>query len=83
MYYVYVIKNGGGELYYGYTLDLKKRLAQHKRGENVSTKGCEWTLVYYEAFRSEEDARERERKLKLHGQAKRWLRERIERSLEV
>jgi putative endonuclease len=83
VYYVYVLKSGAGEIYYGYTSDLKKRLAQHKRGENISTKGREWTLVYYEAFRSEEDARGRERKLKLHGQAKRWLRERIERSLEV
>jgi len=33
--------------------------------------------------RSEGDARERERQLKRHGQAKRWLRERIKRSLEV
>ena len=83
MYCVYVLKSGAGEIYYGFTSDLEKRLAQHKRGENVSTKGREWILIYYEAFRSEEDARERERKLKLHGQAKRWLRERIERSLKV
>ena len=83
MYYVYVLKSRAGAIYYGFTLDLKKRLAQHRRGENVSTKGREWALVYYEAFRSEEDARERERKLKRHGQAKRWLWERIERSLEV
>ena len=83
MYYVYVLKSKAGEVYYGFTSDLKKRLAQHKGGENVFTKGTEWTLVYYEAFRSEQDARERERQLKCHGQAKRWLRERIERSLEV
>jgi hypothetical protein len=40
-------------------------------------------LFTYEAFRFEDDARERERQLKRHGQAKRWFRERIERSLEV
>jgi predicted GIY-YIG superfamily endonuclease len=83
VYYVYVIKSGAGEIYYGFTSDLKKRLAQDKRGENISTKGCEWTLVYYETFKCEGDARERECQLKRHGQAKRWLRERIERSLEV
>jgi putative endonuclease len=83
VYYVYVLKSRAGEIYYGFTADLKKRLAQHKRGENIYTKGREWTFVYYEAFRCEGDARERERQLKRHGQAKRWLRERIERSLEV
>jgi putative endonuclease len=83
VYYVYVLKSGAGQIYYGFASDLRKRLAQHDRGDNVSTRGREWRLVYYEAFRSEEDARERERTLKRHGQAKRWLRERIERSLEV
>lgn len=77
MYYVYVLENTDRELYFGSTNDLRRRLSEHTRGQSTSTRGKAWTLVYYEAYRSEEDARGRESRLKLHGQAKRQLKDRI------
>ena len=76
-YYFYVLKNkyGNNKLYYGYTTDLRRRLDEHKRKSD-----CE--LVYYEAFRSQKDAQKRERQIKDSGQARRWLKERIENSLK-
>ena len=74
MYYVYVIRNQRTrEIYIGYTRDLKTRLRQHGK------KNPE--LVYYEAYRSEQDARRREQKLKRRGQSVRRLKELIAESL--
>jgi putative endonuclease len=73
MYYVYLLKNNKfGTTYIGYTNDLKRRLKEHvaKIPE----------LVYYEAFKSEKDARKRERMLK-QGQTVRRLKERLFESL--
>ena len=79
MYYVYVIvSKDADDVYIGYTEDLKKRIQAHNREKNTSTKGKRWKLAYYEAFCSKADAYDREQKLKDHGQAKRWLFERIE-----
>jgi putative endonuclease len=75
MYYVYVLKNKAPQaLYYGYSNNLKRRLAEHQ------VKGS-WELTYYEAYRSEADARDRERKLKHYAQALTALKLRIKRSL--
>ena len=75
MYYVYVIKGmKTGKLYYGYSNDLKRRLRQH------SQKGL-YELIYYEAYKSEDDARRRERKLKDYGQAITALKSRLKESL--
>ncbi len=75
MYYVYVIKNNKkGMIYIGYTDNLKRRLKEHK--DKIPE------LMYYEAYRNELDAREREGKLKQRGQAVRHLKKRIKRSLE-
>ena len=75
MYYVYVLKNKGTQaLYYGYSNNLKRRLTEHQ------AKGS-WKLVYYEAYGSEADARDRERKLKHYAQALTALKQRIKRSL--
>jgi len=74
MYYVYVLKDRiKGEIYIGYSRDLRRRVKEHKQ------KNPE--LVYYEAYRSEKDARMREMKLKQHGQTKRRLKEKIKNSL--
>ena len=81
MYYVYVIVNEKGSSYTGYTSDLRNRLKAHNEGLNKSTKGHQWELVYYEAYRAETDARQREKNLKNSGQARRWLRERIKDSI--
>ena len=75
MYYVYVIKNKNTqETYIGYTNDLKRRIKEHQ-------KKCP-ELIYYEAYKSRKDARQREKKLKQRGQGIRWLKERIKNSLK-
>lgn len=73
MYYVYIIKNQiKRKIYIGYSDDLKRRIKEHKNPE----------LIYYEAYKLEKDARNRERKLKQRGQAIRRLKERLKSSLE-
>lgn len=81
MQYVYVIKNRNGKIYIGYTKNLKQRLKMHNAGANRSTKGNEWELIYYEAYKSGEDAKRREKSLKRSGQAIRWLKDRLRESL--
>ena len=77
MYFVYVLKNERtNEIYYGYTDNLERRIKQHSKSENFK-------LVYYEAYSSELDARERERKLKNYGQSRTHLKSRIKRSLDI
>ena len=77
MYYVYVLQNPkSSELYYGFSSDLRQRIRAHQE----SKKHAGWILVYYEAYRDERDARERERKLKQYGAARGHLRVRIARS---
>ena len=69
MNYVYILKSKvDNELYVGSTNDLKRRLEEHNRGENFSTSWRgPFELVYYEAYKSLEDARERELALNLEG----------------
>ena len=74
MYYVYVIRNKvTKKTYIGFSNDLRRRFGEHKRKTPE--------LLYYEAYKSEKDARDRERKLKQRGQTLRWLKERIKVSL--
>ncbi len=84
MYYVYVLKSlRNGTVYYGYTSDLKRRLAQHNRGESTFTsKHVPLKLIYYEAFTSKIDAQKREAGLKDHGANKCHLKKRIVHSLK-
>ena len=75
MYYVYVLKNRQKEItYIGYTNNLERRLREHREKEPE--------LIYYEAYKSEGDARNRELKLKQRGQSIRHLKNRIKISLE-
>ena len=82
MYYVYVLQSGTGDLYYGSTNNLRRRLSEHTNGESFFTRGKKWNLAYYEAYQAESDARRRESQIKQHGHAKRWLKSRIEDSLQ-
>jgi putative endonuclease len=70
-------------LYIGYTSDLKKRIAEHTAGKTITTK---WMLpiklIYYEAYRSQKDAKQREQMLKQYGAALGHLRKRISKSLQ-
>ena len=85
MFYVYVLKSKkDGKCYIGSTNDLRKRFKDHNSGKVLSTKErYPLTLIYYEAFRSEKDARKREQKLKNYGQGITNLYKRISNSLEI
>ena len=73
-----------GKLYTGYTSDIKKRYQQHLNGEVASTKNRRpLTLVYYQGFLSEDDARKEEIHLKSGSKARNELKLRIRNSLEV
>jgi putative endonuclease len=80
MFYVYVIENELHELYTGSSNDLKRRLHEHQSGKCVATKGHDWVLVYYEAYRVEADARLREQSIKHFGGTRKHLKSRIARS---
>jgi len=83
MYYVYFIENETGKVYVGYTNDLRRRLKEHnsgKGGQYTKNKGP-FELIYYEAYRSKDDAERREDNLKLHMRAYTQLKKRIEKSL--
>ncbi len=73
--WVYAIKSKlNGELYFGSTNDLRKRLKDHNDGKVMSTSRYKpWILLYYEAYKSEKLAKDREKKIKQHGNAKREL----------
>ncbi len=84
MYYVYVLKivsnyqsKNNRKLYIGSTDDLERRLKEHQKRK------WSFALIYYEAFLSERDAREREKQLKYFGKAYQELKKRIENSLSV
>lgn len=84
MFAVYVIQHESTkEIYVGYTKDLKRRLIEHNSGGNKSTlrKSGQWKLIYAEAYRSDNDARLRERRLKNHGSGKQELFKRLKQSL--
>ncbi len=71
MYYMYVLKGHmQRQLYIGSTNDLRRRLDEHAHAKSPYTsKANDWQLVYYEAYKNREDARERERMLKTFGSA--------------
>ena len=77
MFYVYVLIGADGKHYVGYTADLRRRLAEHNQGANPSTCHQQWSLLYYEAYRTEHKARDRERKLKHHGKVYQLLMDRL------
>ena len=64
-HYVYILQAKDDSLYIGYTLDLRKRLLEHNRKLNFSTKfKSPWQLIHYEAYLNKQDARRREKYLK-------------------
>ncbi len=66
MFYVYCLQSlKNDNLYFGYTSDLKRRLVEHNKGFNKSTKPyLPWKIIYYEACTEESDAKRREKYLK-------------------
>ena len=66
-YYVYVIEsiNNAKNLYIGFTYNLRKRIIEHNKGLNFSTKPyAPWKVIFYEAYLNEKDAKRREKYLK-------------------
>ncbi len=86
MFYVYVLKSAKTRfLYIGVTSDLKRRFSEHnseRASREFTQRNKPWSLVYYEAYLSELDAREREAALKKSGANRIHLRKRVKRSLE-
>ena len=66
MYYVYVLLSlKDKKLYIGYTTDLRKRFSEHKQGKVKSTRSRRpLKLIFYEAYKSNEDAKRREQYFK-------------------
>ena len=77
-YYVYILESGKDNGWYtGYTSNLKKRLSEHQAGHTKSIKyQGPWSLIYYEACLSEDDAVAREKYLK-SGMGNRYIRNRL------
>jgi putative endonuclease len=83
MYYVYIIKSiKFKNMYIGQTNNLVKRLAEHNTGKSLYTKKyLPWKLVYFEGYAGQDDAHDREKKLKQFGKVYAQLKRRIKRSL--
>lgn len=80
MYYVYILYSGKDRgLYIGLTTDLRRRIAEHKRGSVSSTRNrLPLKLVHYESFIIKEDAEAREKYLK-SGYGRRQLKDLLKR----
>ncbi len=75
MYCTYIIQHKTTrKIYIGSTNNLKRRIKEHLKKDKP------WILIYYEAYRLEKDAREREQKLKYYGTSLSNLKRRIHES---
>jgi len=85
MYYVYILKSKKDNNFYtGSTNDLKRRFNEHNAGLVFSTKSrVPFEIVYYEAYKSEKDARRREKNLKIRSRAFAQLKTRIKESAQT
>ncbi|MFH1584953.1 MAG: GIY-YIG nuclease family protein [Patescibacteria group bacterium] len=79
-FWVYVLESSKDEnTYTGCTKDLKRRLEEHKRGYNFSTRFRRpFKTIYLEACLNQEDAKQRERYLKATA-GRRYLAQRLRR----
>jgi len=84
MFYTYVMRSKrDGKWYTGTTSDLRERFKQHNAGKVISTKGRGlFEIIYYEACLDKKDAYRREKYLK-SGMGKRYLKNRLKRSLSL
>ena len=73
-FFVYALESSkDGNLYIGFTNNLKRRLEEHKKGLSFSTKfRLPFKLIYFEGCLHEGDARRREKYLKT-TQGRRFL----------
>jgi len=85
MFYMYILKSKKNDsLYFGFTNDLKKRFKEHNQGLSRYTNMYKpYELAYYEAYKSENDARQREINLKHRRNAWNQLKMRIVESIKT
>jgi len=83
-YYTYILRSKRtGNLYTGFSNNLRKRLKEHNKNKVSSTKGRgPFEVVYYEACDNLEDAHARELYLK-SGMGKRYIKNRLKRFLSL
>ena len=79
MYYTYALKSKNRNyIYVGITDNIERRLAQHNKGYNRSTKPyIPFFVFYFETFDSRVEARKREKFLK-NASGKRFLKYKLE-----
>lgn len=63
MYYVYILRSKKDrKLYTGYSDDLQRRFDEHNKGKVFSTRYRKpFDLIYYEAYKNQQDATIREK----------------------
>lgn len=77
MFYVYILLEKNGQLYTGFSTDLRSRIKEHNSGKVESTKDRRpLKLIHYESYLLESDARRREKYLKT-TEGKRLLKQQI------
>ena len=61
-WWVYIIKSEkSGKYYVGYTESLERRLHEHNKGKNKSTRNKgPWVIAYTEEYKTKVEARRRE-----------------------
>lgn len=67
MFYIYLLECADDKSWYiGYSADLKQRIERHQMGEGARTTSRKknWQLIYYEAYKNQQDAKRCERFLK-------------------
>ncbi|OGG49966.1 hypothetical protein A3F28_00525 [Candidatus Uhrbacteria bacterium RIFCSPHIGHO2_12_FULL_57_11] len=71
MHFVYLLRSVvDGSFYIGRTEDLERRLKEHNSGEGYYTRRKRpYGLIYYEAYKELEEAKEREKQIKRFGSA--------------
>ena len=74
MYFVYILKSEKDDnIYIGITDNLERRLKQHNKGKNLSTKYRKpLRLIYHEVVENRNEARKREKYLK-SGSGREWI----------
>lgn len=82
--YVYALRMSNGQLYVGSTTNLVKRIEEHRNRKVFTTKKyLPISLIYYEKYDSEKEARNREKMLKYHGSVFAKLKAKIMNNKEI
>lgn len=78
MYYFYTLRfYKNNKLYYGYTSNLRRRIKEHRSGKSdFTSRNGQFSLIFYEAYINEKDARDAEKYFKT-GHGRKVLREKL------